>query len=153
MKTLPSLVSHNSSESHSSTYLDFQLPNCMPMGKQQEVCVEFRFYSGFMGIITHFFFNTPLLGEPVKTIVYRLILQVGTMVFRELRTPHPAGKLHSKWPAAYMGRKSGPLFRPPHQFQPPPDFTIFPYSIREKERRNPYYQLVANAGFFSPFPL
>ena len=35
----------------------------------------------------------------------------------------------------------------------PPEFTIFPFSKREKEKRNPYYQPVAMTGFFSPFPM
>ena len=48
-------------------------------------------------------------------------------------------------------RKSGAYYRPPYQFRPPQ--IIFPCSKWEKERRNPFWQLVGSAAFFSPFPL
>ena len=48
-------------------------------------------------------------------------------------------------------RKSGPLFRPRRQIQPPQIYLSSRALNRKKERRNPYYQLVASTSFFSPF--
>ena len=50
-------------------------------------------------------------------------------------------------------KEVGRLLPPPPSIPAPPEFTIFPCSKREKERRKPYYQLVASTGFFSPFPI
>ena len=49
---------------------------------------------------------------------------------------------------AVASRKSGAYYRPPHQFRPP-ECTIFPCSRGEKERKKPYYQLVASTGILS----
>ena len=63
---------------------------------------------------------------------------------------HPLSTLYAPH-LLLQGEEVDPLSPPPQSITAPPEFTIFPCSEGEKERRKSHYQLVARTAFFSPF--